>query len=137
MLNYIWGGLIIFSLVFALIYDTRDLVRDTYRNGQSLTVDLTFEQGYDSEARRQPVSVRIDPGTFSELYGSEALLAPVYEGTLLQSVEGRQLQFAKDVSLPEPLGTIRSITSKRENDLRGLVQLGRWYRTDNVCLGTI
>ena len=31
MLNYIWAGLIIFSLVFALAHDTSDLARDRYR----------------------------------------------------------------------------------------------------------
>ena len=40
MLNYIWAGLIIFSLVFALTNDIRDLVRDTYRNGRSLPVRI-------------------------------------------------------------------------------------------------
>ena len=124
MLNYIWAGLIVFSMVFALIYDGRDLVRDTYRNGQPLPLALTFADGYDAEARRQPVDVHIDSETFRQLYGVEENVAEVYSGTLLQNADGRQLQFAKDVSLPEPLVTIRSMTSKRENDLRGIVELG-------------
>ena len=36
MLNYIWAGLIVFSLVFALCGDISDLHNDTYRNGKSL-----------------------------------------------------------------------------------------------------
>ena len=40
MLNYIWAGLIIFSLGFALTNDIRDLSRDTYRNGRSLPVRI-------------------------------------------------------------------------------------------------
>ena len=43
MLNYIWAGLIVSSLVFALFFDVRDLTRDTYRNGTPLPVALDFE----------------------------------------------------------------------------------------------
>ena len=35
MLNYIWAGLVVFSLVFALTTDIQDLRHDTYRNGKS------------------------------------------------------------------------------------------------------
>ena len=55
MLNYIWAGLIVFSLVFALANDTRDLTRDTYRNGEPLAVTVYFPSGYDPSQRRQVV----------------------------------------------------------------------------------
>ena len=42
MLNYIWGGLIIVSLVFAMISDVRDFAKDTYRNGQPLPVTVSL-----------------------------------------------------------------------------------------------
>lgn len=121
MLNYIWAGLIIFSLVFALIYDTRDLVRDTYRNGEALPLTLAFADGYDNDARRQNVSVRIDAAQYRMHYDAEATPDAVFSGTLIQNTDGRQLQFAKDAALPEPLATIRNMTSKRDNDLRGPV----------------
>ena len=38
MLNYIWAGLIVFSLVFALGHDFQDIRQDTYRNGAALPV---------------------------------------------------------------------------------------------------
>lgn len=123
MLNYIWAGLIISSLVFALASDGRDLARDVYHNGTPLPVAVHFPDGYQPEARRQPVDVRVDVPTFRRLYATEASLAPSFSGTLVQTQEGQQLQFAKDVSLPEPLSTIRSFTSKRDNDLRGEVDL--------------
>jgi len=123
VLNYIWAGLIISSLVFALASDGRDLARDVYRNGTPLTVTIHFPDRYQPEARRQSVEVRVDVGTFRQLYATDASLAPSFSGTLIQTQEGRQLQFAKDVSLPEPLSTIRSFTSKRDNDLRGVVDL--------------
>ena len=121
MLNYIWAGLIIFSLVFALISDIGDFSNDTYRNGTPLHLDLHLDEAYSASSRRIPVEVRIDPTEFQQIYGVTHTIESTYEGTLIQTQEGRQLQFAKDVALPEPLATIRSMTSKRENDLRGRV----------------
>lgn len=121
MLNYIWAGLIIFSLVFALIYDTRDLFRDTYRNGQAVAVTLDFEDGYASDARRQDVTVRIDAAWYRSHYDVDVAPDAAFAGTLIQNADGRQLQFARDAALPEPLATIRSMISKRDNDLRGTV----------------
>lgn len=119
MLNYIWAGLIIFSLVFALISDTRDLVRDAYRNDEPLPLTVRFPDGYDAEARRQDVRVVIDPNTFAAFYATDGAPAAAYEGTLVQTREGRQLRFAQDAELPEPLATIRSVVSPRDNVLLG------------------
>ncbi len=121
MLNYIWAGLIIFSLVFAMIHDLRDLSRDTYRNGEPLPVTLHFPDGYDPSARRVSVTVSIDPETYGAFYGVETRPAASYDGVLIQTRDGRQLRFAKDASVPEPLATIREVTSRRDNDLRGTV----------------
>ncbi|QXD16353.1 nucleoside recognition protein [Rhodocaloribacter litoris] len=121
MLNYIWAGLIVFSLVFAMVHDLRDLSRDTYRNDRPLPVTLHFPEGYDPDARRVPLTVTIDPETFGAFYGTEARPAASYEGVLVQTREGRQLRFAEDVAVPEPLSTIRAMTSARDNDLRGLI----------------
>ena len=124
MLNYIWAGLIILSLVFALAGDTADLRRDTYRNNQPLRITLAFPGGYDPAARRLPVTVRTDSAGLSDHYGQPVVPAPGYPGELIQSREGIELRFAKDVPLPEPLATIRSMTSERDNDLRGPVVSG-------------
>ena len=121
MLNYIWGGLIVFSLVFAMVYDVRDFATDTYRNGQPLPVTMTFPDGYQADARRQNVAVRLDPEGYGAFYGTAERPAETYSGVLVQNAEGRQLRFAEDVSVPEPLATIRSFTSSRDNDLRGTV----------------
>lgn len=122
MLNYIWAGLIIFSLVFAVISDVRDLQRDTYRNGDPLPLTLTFPAGYRPEALHQPVIVRIDPTTFQAFYRTENTPDSTYEGELVQFRAGGELRFAKDAAVPEPLATIRRITSPRANDLRGTLQ---------------
>ncbi len=122
MLNYIWGGLIALSLVFALVSDFGDELRDPYRNGRALPLRMEVADGYAADARRLPVTVRLDSAAVARFYGEGLAIAPDgYEGTLVQTDEGRQLRFAKDADLPGPLATIRSATSARDNDLRGPV----------------
>ena len=123
MLNYIWAGLIIFSLVFAMVYDVRDLANDTYRNGEPLPVALSFPEGFDDAARTQDVTVALTANHLNNHYSIQESNDLEFEGVLVQTADGAELRFAKDVALPEPLGTIRSHTSRRENDLRGPVNL--------------
>lgn len=120
MLNYIWGGLIVLSLIFALVYDVRDFAQDSYRNDQPLPVSIQFDRGYEDTAQRQPVTVHVDTSTFQAFYDTETHPAGAYEGLLIQTADGSQLRFAEDVGLPEPLSTIRAVTSSRDNDLRGI-----------------
>jgi spore maturation protein A len=117
VLNYIWGGLIVSSLVFALVTDIRDLSTDRYRNGDPLSVELSFPEGFDPDDRRQPVEVRIAPSTYQQFYATETTPAASYEGVLFASAEGREVRFAREVSVPEPLATIREFTAKRDVEL--------------------
>lgn len=119
MLNYIWAGLIGFSLVFAMVYDVRDIARDTYRNGESVPVSIEFPEGYATDQRAVPVVVRFSD--FATRYGADVPGPGPLEGTLVQNADGRELRFGRDASLPEPLATIRQMTSARDNDLRGPV----------------
>ena len=120
MLNYIWSGLIIFSLVFALAVDTQELVENRFRNDAALPVAVEFPEGYAPDARRQPVSIRIDSTTYQQFFGVEAAPRRTYEGTLLQTRDGRQLQFSAGAELPAPLETIRAFHESDENPaLRG------------------
>jgi spore maturation protein A len=121
MLNYIWAGLIIFSLVFALVADFGDIARDTYRNDQPFPVTLHFPEGYDAQARRQPVNVLIDQPTFQQFYGVETAPDSVYEATLLRVEEGMQVRFEQDAALPAPLTTIRDVTNPRTEQLLGIL----------------
>jgi spore maturation protein A len=126
MLNYIWSGLLVASLVFALGYDVRDLSNDTYRNGQALPVSIVVPSTYLPDARTVDVTVQIDPAGYQAFYGAEAALAQTsFEGTLLQTAEGRQLRFDAGESLPEPLATIRTQSSSNDGGLQGtLVDFG-------------
>jgi spore maturation protein A len=119
MLNYIWAGLIIASLVFALWYDVGDLARDTYRNDEALPVALTFPDGYDAGARTVAVEIRIDPSRFGAFYGLDERPAEAYTGTLLQTREGRQLRFDAAADLPEPLATIQGVSQSGDGELQG------------------
>jgi len=121
MLNYIWAGLIALSLIFAAVYDTRDLLQNTYRNGDDLTVNLLFENRFDSDLRRQIITVKIERDEFSSHYGTDISRDLVFDGVLVRTDEGVQVRFATDVLLPKPLDTIREMTSARDNDLRGPV----------------
>jgi spore maturation protein A len=127
MLNYIWAGLIICSLVFAKAGDVGDIRHDTYRNGQALPVMLKWKAGVDPAVDREfPVDVVIDPGVYARFYGVSAKPAAAsYAGVLRRSDKGRQITFAKDVALPEPLATIREAAQADDSEvgeLRGSVK---------------
>ncbi|MFB6247135.1 MAG: nucleoside recognition domain-containing protein [Salinibacter sp.] len=120
MLNYIWSGLIIVSLVFALAVDTQELVENRFRNDAALPVAVEFPNGYAPDARSQPVTIRIDSSTYQKFFGVDAAPQPTYEGTLLQTQDGRQLQFSTEATLPQPLEAIRAFHESDENKaLRG------------------
>lgn len=121
MLNYIWAGLIVSSLVFALISDVGDITRDTYRNGEPLPVTISFPDGFNAEARRQAAEVRINALEFQTFYGTANSPDSVYAATLIGTEEGTQLRFDADANLPEPLATIRDVTNPREEQLQGEV----------------
>jgi spore maturation protein A len=120
MLNYIWAGLIIFSLVFALATDTHELATDRFRNEAPLPITLNFPDGYTPDARRQTVRVRIDSAAYQQFYDVDTVPDSAYAGTLLQTRDGRQVQFGGDGTLPEPLNTVRSFLTSDDGDpLRG------------------
>ena len=119
MLNYIWAGLIVSSLVFALGYDVRDLSADRYRNGKPLPVVLSFPQGYDPDARRVPVEILIDSARYARFYGSAGGASKRYPGYLLQTASDIQIRFEKGAGFSEPLATIAKVSRSRDEELQG------------------
>ncbi|MEA2736656.1 MAG: spore maturation protein, partial [Humisphaera sp.] len=103
MLNYIWAGLIIFSLLFAIINDVRDLANDTYRNGQSLPVVI--------DGSGENVTVRVDAKAYAGFYGVAETLPAEYSATLVQTPRGPELRFPATAALPPRLAKIRDMTS--------------------------
>jgi spore maturation protein A len=63
-------------------------------------------------------------------------LAASYPGELIQNRDGRELRFARDAALPEPLATIRGMTSEHDNDLRGRLELSA-APGDTVARGSV
>ena len=110
MLNYIWAGLIIAALAFAIVSDLRDAASDRFRNDASLPVVLEYPEGYQDEARRVPVHIRIDAETYRSFYSVAAAPDSVYEGHIVRTQAGTRLFFADDASLPEPLLRIRDFS---------------------------
>ncbi len=120
MLNYIWAGLIIVSLVFALASDIGDVVNDPYRNGQPLAVTLEFDRPYDADAPRQPVRLLIDSTAFRQAYGVDGTPQASYDATLRQSDDATELVLADaEAELPAPLDVIRGATNPRDQILQG------------------
>lgn len=80
MLNYIWAGLIVFSLVFALASDIHDYATSEFENGESYELRVVFTEGSEL-TRRQQVSVLLAGDTLSAEWfpsGGEAeLIFPV------------------------------------------------------------
>ncbi len=123
MLNYIWSGLIIGSLLFALTVDIQELTENRFRNDTPLPVTLEFPEGYAPDVRRQPVKIHIDATTYREMFGTDATPDSTYDGTLVQTQEGRKVEFNTDAEVPEPLATIQSFHATDDNPaLRGTLQ---------------
>lgn len=119
MLNYIWGGLIISALVFAIVYDVRDIAQDTYRNEQPMPVSLRYPEGYQPGVRRVPVEILIDPIAYNRFYGTTVSPDSAYEGYVIRTQQGNQLRFGEGVDLPAPLSTITEFSASRDDELQG------------------
>lgn len=122
MLNYIWAGLIISSLLFAVGYDVGDIANDRYRNDQPLPVSLEFPDGYDPAARRVAVSIRVNPVEYARFYGTAEPAVASWPGYLRQTEDGVQLRFEAGVSLPPPLATIVEVSRSRDGELQGRLE---------------
>jgi spore maturation protein A len=119
MLNYIWAGLVISSLLFAVVHDAGDIASDRYRNDEPLPVELAFPEGYDAAARSVRVEIRMDSAEYAAFYDTEARPALSYGGYLRQTQEGVQLRFEAGASFPEPLATIAGVSRSRDEELQG------------------
>lgn len=137
MLNYIWAGLIIVSLVFALWSDTSDLLRDTYRNDQPLPVRIELDRPYDADAPRQPARLVIDSTEFRTFYGvEEATPAEAYPATLRRTDDGGlEVVLAEDAELPAPLDVIRDATNPGDQILQGSLTRLRFTPDRTAAVG--
>ena len=121
MLNYIWAGLIIISLVFAVVVDVSDITSDRYRNGAELPIRLELPDGYQPEQRRVRVDVAIDDDLYGDFYNTEARPDSLYSGYIIRTQDGTQLRLDAGTPLPEPLATIQRFSSSRDDELQGIL----------------
>lgn len=119
MLNYIWAGLIVFSLVFAITNDVLDISSDRYRNSEPLPVGLDLPQGYQPDERRVRVDILIDGDLYADFYDTDVRPDSAYPGYLVRTADGTVLRFDAAAQLPEPLITIHGFSSSRDGELQG------------------
>ncbi|MDH3225407.1 MAG: nucleoside recognition protein, partial [Gemmatimonadota bacterium] len=90
-------------------------------NGQALPVQLIAAEDYDRATRVVAVEIRIEPGEYRSLYGTEVAPSVTYQGELLQTLDGRQLRFDSSADLPEPLATIQAVSGSQDGPLQGVL----------------
>jgi spore maturation protein A len=114
MLNYIWAGLIVFSLVFALIKDFGDIAHDRYRNGAALPVTIHLDSPNPTEmtpGESRPVHVMMDPAAYRAFYHNTETPAASYPAVLSASAKGEEIRFPADAIFPAPLAKLRDQTT--------------------------
>lgn len=111
MLNYIWGGLIIFSLLFALVNDGNDIFQNTWRNGEVIQIEASFPVNADL-GRNQDIRFTI-PGDTTRF---EARWHPVDDQA--------ELIIPVTNSLPEHWQRVaQNQESSRQHELRAHVEM--------------
>src|SRR5690349_11002177 len=110
MLNYIWAGLILFSLIFALSSDVTDLRNHTYANGTPLVSTVTYRNASDQDSREAAVDVRIEPTEYAHHFNATESLAATYPATLVRMENGSLLRFGKDANLPPRFAAMRDFS---------------------------
>ena len=132
MLNYIWTGLIVASLGFALFYDLGDWASDKYRNGQPLAVSVTPDEGADTTATSFAASASISPDVYSQHYGLDAAdeiaLLDRYPVTLtkLATDPGYELRFDSLDGVPELLLAVAKAPDPDDPALVAVVPVETW-----------
>lgn len=122
MMNYIWGGLIIFSLLFALGKDFSEINSDRYRNGKALPVALSFPDGYDAKGKLQNVQVHISGEKMQSFYGLADKPADLdLAGTYSYTDGVGELHFGEGADLPEPLSIIKTGNNPDAEQMMGSV----------------
>ena len=121
MLNYIWAGLIIASLAFALLVDVMEQRRDPYRNGRAIAATLRFAPGADPSAAKNDVAIEFAPDVYTSHFNVTTSPASGLKATLLRTEAGDQLRFVKDAPLPPPLSSMRDVQNP-EKELRAAVR---------------
>lgn len=117
-MNYLWAGLILFSLVFALWNDIGESVADRYANRRLLPATLVIPPPVATSKPPATVSIRIDP----EAYAGHFHVAPPGKGwsDLSGELVDGELRITSP-ALPSPLAEMRKFLDEENKVLRARV----------------
>ena len=111
MLNYIWAGLILFALIFALWSDIGDLNHDAFGNGRPLAIKLVAHAA--ASGRDLPVDVTIGADAYRQHFNVDEPIAGTLPATLTTLEHGFQLRFGDSATLPTRLATVRDFNDEK------------------------
>jgi spore maturation protein A len=112
MMSYIWAGLIVSALGFALWADFGDWRADRYRNANPFDVELRLERPFESASGPADVTVA---------FPSDGSTGPV-KARLFPGTAGQvELRFPAGARLPEPLPLVRDVQAFDDRELRARV----------------
>ena len=114
MLNYIWAGLILFALIFALTTDVNDLRTHAFANGNPLAATITYHNAADQNTPQAAVDVQIDPADYSNHFHVKEDLAKTYPATISRTEKESILHFSKDGALPPRMAAMRGFFDTKE-----------------------
>jgi spore maturation protein A len=84
-----------------------------------LAVALEYDEAYDPDRRSVPVRISVPGSDYAAFYGVADPGRLEWDGTLVQTADGRQLRFAAEADLPEPLATIAAVSRSNADELQG------------------
>lgn len=118
MMNYLWAGLILLSLVFALWTDVGDAAADRYGNARDLPATLVVPPVAATDKPQTAVTVRIDPSAYSaHFHVPEPGKA---WADLAGELVGDELRITTP-ALPSPLAEMRRFLDEENKVLRARV----------------
>jgi spore maturation protein A len=118
MMNYIWAGLILLAMGFAVWGDASDITSDRYANGRPLPATIEFPPVSATDARTIPVTVRIDPAVYASHFNLPGV--PKTWTDLTGEFVDREVRITSP-TLPAPLSAIRAFHDEADKVLRAAV----------------
>jgi spore maturation protein A len=126
MFNYVWGGIVAISLIFALVSDLSDGLTDRYRNGTPMTVHV-----HRADAAGE-VSLRLIASDYASHFGVMTDQGMNVRATFRPVESGMELALVGP--LPEPLATMRRHLDDKNERLPASAAVTRIEPGDTIAL---
>lgn len=126
MFNYVWGGIVAISLIFALVGDISDELSKRYRNGTPFTVHV---QKADAPGE---IRLGLIASDYAEHFGVEATQGLDARATF-RPVDGG-MEVAMLGPLPEPLASMRRHLDDKNERLVGIASVTKIAPGDTLQL---